>query len=74
VREGRAFALLILFTLVWAASSAFEFHLTTQNSDCSYTAAEDCSQTAKYEQRLIIWRGLALELAAVLAFLGIRKR
>ena len=72
--EGKAFALLILFTLGWAASSAFEFYLTTQNSDCSYAAAEVCTQNARYEQRLIVWRGLALELAAVLAFLGLRKR
>ena len=72
--ESRAFALLLLFTVGWAALSAFEFYLTTINSDCGYTASEICTRYAQSEQQVIVWRGLALELAAVLAFLGIRKR
>ena len=73
VKESTAFALLVLFTLGWAAYSAFEFYLSTLNSDCGYSPAEVCTRYAQYEQQLIVWRGLALQLAAVLAFVGLRK-
>jgi hypothetical protein len=74
VKSESAFALLVLFSLGWLGFSAFEFYLTTQNSDCLYTPAEMCAHFARAEQEIIIWRGLAIELAAILAWAVIRKR
>ena len=70
----RAFALLVLFSLGWLGFSLADFYLTTQNSDCGYTAAEICTQFARADQKIIIWRGLAVEVAAILAFVFVWKR
>jgi hypothetical protein len=74
VEESKAFALLALFTIGWIGFSLIDFHLTTQNSDCGYTPAEACTIYARYEQQVIIWRGLAVEFAAILTALVLRKR
>jgi hypothetical protein len=74
VKSERAFALLALFTLGWLGFSLLDFYLTTQNGDCLYTPTEACTHFARAEQNIIIWRGLAVQLAAILALVVVRKR
>ncbi len=74
LKESRIFALLALFTIGWIGFSLTGYYLTTQNSDCGYTLAEACTRNARYEQQVIIWRGVAVELAAILVALFLRKR
>jgi hypothetical protein len=74
VKTERALVLLALFSLGWLGFSLVDFYFTMQNSDCGYTVAETCTQFARAEQQIVIWRGLAIELAAILAVVLIRKR
>ena len=74
MRTERAFALLALFSIGWLGFSLLDFYFTTQNSDCGYTPTETCTHFARAEQQIIIWRGLAIQLAAILAVVLIRKR
>jgi hypothetical protein len=74
VKSESVLALLILFSLGWLGFSALDFYLTTQNSDCGYTPGEICTHIARAEQAIIIWRGLAIQLAAILLVMFIRKR
>ena len=73
MRESRAFAFLMLFPLGWIAWSLAECYLTTTNSDCSYAVGEPCTLYARYEQTILIWRGICIQMAAILAFNYVRK-
>lgn len=73
MKTSSLFALLMLFTIGWVAFSLFDFYMTTQNSDCSYLPIESCTHLARAEQKIVVWRGLAVQLAAVLAALLLRK-
>lgn len=74
MKESHLFALLALLTLGLIAFSALDFYLTTLNSDCTYAPMEPCTSYARSQQHMIFWRAAAIELAAVLAFILIRKR
>ena len=74
MKAGALFALLAVFTIGWLGFSLIDFYFTTQNSDCGYTPGEICKQFARAEQAIIIWRGLAIQLAAILLVMVIRKR
>jgi hypothetical protein len=74
MKSERAFGLLALFSLLWLGYSLGEFYLTTQDSDCSYLPLDSCTHFARAEQAIIVWRGGAIQLAAVLAFVLVRKR
>ena len=74
MKESSLFGLLALFTLALVSWSYLEYSLSTNDSDCGYTAAEACTQFANYEQQVLLWRAFALELAAILAFVLLRKR
>jgi hypothetical protein len=74
VKESHLLALAILAALAWATSSAFEYYVTTLNSDCGYTPAEACTHIARSQQNMIIWRGLAVLFAMITVLLLARKR
>ena len=74
MKSERSLALLALFSLGWLGFSLLAFYFTTQNSDCGYTPIETCTQFTRAEQQIIVWRGLAIALAAILAVVLIRKR
>ena len=74
MRSESILALLILFSLGWIGFCVLEFYFTTQDSDCGYTSLESCTHFHRIEQEMILWRGFAIQLAAILAYLLIRKR
>jgi hypothetical protein len=74
VKGSAVFALLVLFTVAWIGFSLLDYYLTTQNSDCLYTAIEPCTRFARYEQQIVVWRAVAVQSVAILAALLIRER
>ena len=63
---------LLIFTVLWAAVAFLQW-LPPQIGDCM-TGSFECRASKLYEPSLVLWRGLAIELLAVVAYLLIARR
>ncbi|MFD1611246.1 hypothetical protein ACFSCW_05455 [Sphingomonas tabacisoli] len=64
---------LAIFSAFWIGWIALEL-LGSVMGDCDYAGNADCKAMKDYAPALIFWRGLAVELAASVIYLTIRKR
>ena len=65
--------ILFLFSVGWLIYVLTTF-LSAIGDDCSYVRTEACRTFMRYVPQLILWRGAAIELIAIAAYLRFRKR
>jgi hypothetical protein len=73
VRSTIAVTLLVLFSVAWGGWVFFQL-FANAIATCDYENDAGCRAFKEYAPPLILWRGLAVELLAIVAFILLRKR